>query len=106
MVHYRIKRGDLVQVLAGKDRGKRSKVRQVLPEEGRAVVEDVNVVRRHLKAGVRGARQAGIVEVEAPIHISNLALVCPRCDRPVRTGYRFLEDGTKIRFCKRCGEQV
>ncbi len=106
VVHYRIKRGDTVEVLAGKDRGKRSRVRQVLPKEGRAIVENVNVAKRHLKVGVRGARQAGIVEVEMPIHISNLALVCPRCNKAVRTGYRFLEDGTKVRYCKSCGEQV
>lgn len=105
-VKYRIRRDDLVEVLAGRDRGKRGKVRRVLPDEGRAIVADVNIVKRHIKPGRAGARQAGIVETEAPIHISNLAVVCSKCGRPTRIGHRFLESGEKVRVCKRCGEQI
>jgi large subunit ribosomal protein L24 len=105
-VKYRIRRDDLVEVIAGRDKGKRGKVRQVMPKEGRAIVADVNVVKRHQKPGRAGARQAGIIEMEAPIHISNLALVCGKCGRATRVGYRFLESGEKVRVCKKCGEQI
>lgn len=106
MTLARIRRDDLVEVIAGKDRGKRGKVRRVIPKEDRAVVADINVVKRHLKPGRRGARQAGIIDLEAPIHLSNLMPVCLKCNRPTRVGRRQLEDGTRVRYCKRCGEQM
>ncbi len=101
-----IRRDDTVLVTAGRERGKTGKVRQVLPQEDRVIVEGVNIVKRHMKPRSTTARQAGIVEKEAPLHVSNVALLCPKCDKPTRIGHRFLPDGTKVRFCKRCGEQV
>ncbi|GAB6064393.1 50S ribosomal protein L24 [Deferrisoma palaeochoriense] len=98
----KIKRNDMVEVIAGNDRGKRGKVLRVLRERDRALVERVNVVKRHMKPSA--VSQGGILEKEAPVHLSNLALVCEKCDRPVRVGFRVLEDGRKVRACKRCGE--
>lgn len=100
-----IRRNDTVVVIAGRERGKRGKVRRTLPKAGRVVVEGVNIVKRHMKARPP-ARQAGIVDLEAPLHASNVMLVCTKCNRPTRVGHRFLEDGRKGRVCKRCGELV
>lgn len=105
-VKLKLKRGDTVEVIAGKDKGKRGTIREVLTESMRVKVSDVNVVKRHYKAGSRGARQAGIVEIEAPIHISNVALVDPKTDKPTRVGIRTLPDGSRVRFAKRSGEQL
>ena len=101
----RIRKNDTVLVTTGKDQGKQGKVHRVIPGEERALVEGINISKRHTKARP-GVRQAGIVEREAPIHISNLMLVCPNCQRATRVGFRFLEDGAKIRVCKRCGEHI
>jgi large subunit ribosomal protein L24 len=105
MKKFKIKRDDTVQILAGRDRGKRGKILEMITKDDRARVQGVNIVKRHLKPG-RQARQAGIIEKEAPIHVSNLALVCAKCDRPTRVGHRFLADGTKVRVCRKCDEQV
>lgn len=107
MAHIRthVRRGDTVLVLSGKDKGKKGKILRVLPVRGRVVVEGVNIVKRHQKP-TRQMMQGGIVEKEAPIHISNVMLICPRCNRPTRTGRRQLEDGRRLRTCKRCGEVV
>ena len=100
-----VRRNDTVLVIAGKDRGKKGKVRQALPKESRVVIEGVNVVKRHMKA--QGAtRQAGIIEREAPIHVSNVMLLCTKCNRPTRIGFRFLEDGSKVRICRCCKEVI
>jgi large subunit ribosomal protein L24 len=101
-----IKRDDNVLVIAGRDRGKTGKIRQMLADKDKAVVEGVNVVKRHTKPRSVQARQAGIVEKEAPVHVSNLALICPKCEKPTRVGHAFLPDGGKVRVCKRCGEQI
>ena len=101
----RIRKDDAIEVIAGKDRGKRGKVRQVLPRENRAIVADINIVKKHVKPGARGARQAGIIQMEMPVHLSNIMPVCPKCGRPARVGTRLLENGNKVRFCKKCGEQ-
>jgi large subunit ribosomal protein L24 len=106
MATLKLRRDDTVEVLAGKDKGKRGKVREVRPDNGRVVVADVNVVKRHMKPGRSTARQAGIVDLEAAIHASNVAVVCTKCDKPTRVGSRFLDDGTKARFCKKCGELI
>ena len=99
----RIKKNDTVMVIAGKERGKIAKVLRVLPQEDRAIVERLNVVKRHLKP--RGPQSpGGIVEKEAPIHLSNIMPMCEKCNAPVRVGVRKLEDGTKARLCRRCGE--
>jgi large subunit ribosomal protein L24 len=105
-VKLKLKRGDTVEVIAGKDKGKRGQIREILTEKMRVKVSDVNVVKRHMKAGARGARQAGIVELEAAIHISNVALVDPKTDKPTRVGIRTLPDGSRVRFAKRSGEQI
>jgi large subunit ribosomal protein L24 len=105
-VKFKLKRGDTIEVIAGKNKGKRGTIREVRPDTHRVIVSDVNIVKRHMKAGARGARQAGIVEIEAPIHISNVALVDPKTDRPTRVGIRTLPDGSRVRFAKRSGEQL
>ncbi|MEI6046090.1 MAG: 50S ribosomal protein L24 [Chloroflexota bacterium] len=101
-----IRKGDTVQVITGKYRLKKGTVKTVLPSAERVIVEGVNVVKRHLK-GRTQARQAGIVEVEAPIHVSNVMIVCPRCNESVRVGHRE-EGGEKVRFCKNpaCGATI
>ncbi len=97
----KIRRGDEVLVLMGKDQGETGKVRRALPRESRVLVEGVNMAKRHMKP--RGqARQTGIIMREAPIHVSNLMLICPKCQQPTRIGHRLLEDGGKARVCKKC----
>ncbi len=100
-----VKKNDLVMVIAGKDKGKRGKVLTVIPKINRALVEKLNIVKRHTKPG-RASRQGGILERESPIHMSNLMLVCSKCDRPVRVGRSRLADGKKVRVCKKCGDVV
>ena len=100
-----IRKNDLIMVIAGKDRGKRGKVLRVIPKTRRVVVERINVVKRHTRPGAV-SQQGGIVEKEAPLDISNVMVVCSRCDRPVRTGHSFLADGRKVRVCKQCGEAL
>ncbi|MQC17242.1 MAG: 50S ribosomal protein L24 [Chloroflexi bacterium] len=99
----KIKRSDQVQILAGRDRGRRGEVRQVL--ERRAIVTGINMVKKHQRAGGPD-RPGGIIDREAPIDLSNLALVCRACDKAVRVGFRVLEDGRKVRVCKQCDEAV
>lgn len=99
----KIRREDNVLVIAGKDRGKKGKVRKSLPREGRVIIEGINMIKKHSRA--RGAaRQAGIIEREAPIHISNVMIICDKCNKPARIGYRILEDGRKVRVCRNCKE--
>lgn len=99
----RVKKNDTVMVIAGKERGKIGKVLRVLPAENRAVVERLNIVKRHMKP--RGPQNpGGIVEKEAPVHLSNLMPMCERCNAPVRVGTRILQDGSKARECRRCNE--
>jgi large subunit ribosomal protein L24 len=99
----KIKKGDRVQVLTGRDKGKRGEVIAVMPTENRALVQGVNVVKRHRKP--QGLNQpGGIQEKEAPIHLSNLALIDPKSDKPTRVGFRLLEDGKKVRVAKPSGE--
>lgn len=99
----RVKKNDTVMIVAGKERGKIGKILRVLPEENRATVERLNLVKRHLKP--RGPQSpGGIIEKEAPLHLSNLMPMCERCNAPVRIGHRRLEDGSKVRVCRRCGE--
>jgi len=101
----KIRKNDTVLVIAGKDRGKRGKVRFAYPKEQRILVEGINFIKRHTRP--RGqARQAGIIEREAPIHVSNVMLVCARCNHPARVGYLRLEDGRKVRICRSCGEVI
>jgi large subunit ribosomal protein L24 len=106
MALAKVKRDDTIEVLIGKDKGKRGKVREVRPKDHRVVVADVNIVKKHIKPGRTQARQAGIVDMEAPLDISNVAVVCTKCDRPTRVGVRMLDDGSRARFCKKCGELI
>jgi large subunit ribosomal protein L24 len=104
----RIKRGDTVEVIAGKDKGVRGAVLRVIPRQDRVVVERVNVVKKHQKpvqAG-RGQVQPGIIEFEAPIHLSNVMIVCTQCAEKTRIGYRMTEDGKKVRVCRKCGADI
>jgi large subunit ribosomal protein L24 len=98
-----IKKNDFVKVIAGKDSGKQGKVLRVFPQDGRLTVERVNMIKRHTRP-TRQLQQGGIIEREGKIHISNVMLVCSKCDRGVRVGHRMLEDGKKVRNCRRCGE--
>ncbi|MDP9195531.1 MAG: 50S ribosomal protein L24 [Pseudomonadota bacterium] len=100
----RIRKNDRVVVLTGKDRGKTGEVLQVLPKEDRVVVKGVALVKRHQKA--TPARQAGVVEKEASIHISNVAFADPKTGKPTRIGFRILEDGRKVRVAKSSGEII
>ena len=100
-----MRKNDTVLVIAGKNKGTKGKVRQTLPKESKVVIEGVNVVKRHMKP--RGAaRQAGIIEREAPICVSKVMLLCTKCDRPARISFRFLEDGKKVLICRRCEEVI
>ena len=97
----RIKKGDTVEVLSGKDRGKRGDVMRVLPASGRVIVDGVNVAKRHQKA-TRATMQGGIIDKDMPIPASNVAILCTKCG-PTRVGFRRDPDGTKHRTCKKCG---
>jgi large subunit ribosomal protein L24 len=100
----KIKKGDRVVVLAGRDKGKRGEVLQVIPQDNRALVQGVNVVRRHQKQTPQ--QDGGIVAKEAPIHISNIAIEDPSDGSPTRVGYKILDDGRKVRVAKRSGELI
>ena len=100
-----VKKGDTVEVIAGRQRGKRGKVLKVLPKHGTVIVEGVSVVKRHTKPSQK-VPQGGIVEKEAAIAGSRVMMVCPKCGRAVRVGHGYLADGTKVRVCKHCGEQI
>ena len=100
-----IKKNDMVTVIAGKEKGKTGKVMSVVPKSNRAIVEKLNMVKRHMKPNQQN-RQGGILDKEAPIHISNLKLVCSKCADPTRVGYKVLEDNRKVRFCKKCNEII
>ena len=100
-----IRRNDMVLVIAGKDRGKKGKVRFAYPKDEMLIVEGINFIKRHVRATGQ-VRQVGIVEREAPIHVSNVMLLCSRCNRPARIGFHFLEDGRKVRICRSCHEVI
>jgi len=104
----RIKKGDTVEVIAGKDKGIRGEALRLLPKQNRIVIERVNIVKKHqapVRAG-RGQVQPGIIEYESPIDLSNVMLVCPQCEELTRVGFRMEEDGTKIRVCRKCDQDI
>ncbi len=101
----RIRQEDTVQVIAGKDKGKRGKVQRVMRKEGLVFVEGTNVVKKHVRPRPN-VRQAGIVQMEAPLRMSKVMLVCNHCEKAVRVGQRFLEDGKKVRVCRSCQEVI
>jgi large subunit ribosomal protein L24 len=101
----KIRKDDTVLVITGKDKDKKGKVRFAYPKKQQVIVEGINFVKKHSKA--RGAaRQAGIIDLEAPMSVSKVMLLCNRCNKPVRIGYKKLEDGRKARFCRVCGEVI
>ena len=100
-----IKKGDKVKVLAGKDKGKEGTILRSLPQKQRVVVEKVNIVKKALRPTQQNP-QGGISSVEAPIHVSNVMLVCPSCKQPTRVSSRRDENGKKIRVCKKCGKDI
>ena len=104
MPRLKIRKGDHVVVVTGKDKGKNGEVLKMLPAENRAIVKGVAMVRRHQKQ--TAAQDGGIIAKEAPIHVSNLAIEDPKDGKPTRVGYKFLKDGRKVRFAKRSGEVI
>ena len=105
MAGSHVRRGDTVGVIGGRERGKRGKVLRVITDKGRVVIEKVNMIKKHQRP-TQKVRQGGIIEREGTLALSNVLLVCGRCDRPVRAGMKILADGRKIRVCKRCGESI
>jgi len=105
VIKLHVKKDDQVMIIAGKDKGKSGKVLRVMPDKGRVLVENLNLIKRHTRPS-RSSNEGGIIEKEAPIALSNVQLLCPGCNQPARTGIRALEDGTKVRFCKKCDEIV
>ncbi|MEO7538846.1 MAG: 50S ribosomal protein L24 [Pyrinomonadaceae bacterium] len=97
-----IRRNDNVQVITGKDRGKKGRVLRVIADKNRLVVEGINFVKRHTRPNPGRGVKGGILEKEAPLHASNVQLVCPECSAPTRIGHKVLEDGRKVRICRKC----
>ena len=102
---FKIRKGDTVEVIKGKDRGKKGKVLKVLPLNGRAIVEGINLVKKH-KRRTREDEKGGIIPIEMPISLTNLMLFCKNCNCGRRVGFTILKDGTKSRFCKECKEAI
>jgi large subunit ribosomal protein L24 len=98
----RLKKGDMVRVMAGKEKGKTGKVLKIIADKNKAVVEKLNFVKRHQKPDAKG--KGGIVEKEGPMHISNVMFLCTKCETGVRVGHKVLEDGKKVRICSKCRE--
>src|SRR5262245_28253382 len=105
MAKQSIKRNDTVEVISGKEKGKRGKVLIVLRDKQRVIVERVNFIKRHQRP-TQKVRQGGIIEREGSMHVSNVMLVCGKCNKPTRTGSQTLADGRRVRVCKRCNETV
>jgi large subunit ribosomal protein L24 len=97
-----IRKNDNVVITTGKDRGKRGRVLRVVPDKNRVIVEGVNVIKRHTKANPQRGVKGGVVEREAPLHASNVQLLCPECGKPTRLGRKILGDGRKVRICRKC----
>ena len=98
-----VKKNDLVMVVKGKEKGKSGRILRVLPEKERVIIEKINFVKRHARPHGK-QRQGGILEKEAPLHISNVMLLCEKCNKPVRIGHRMVEGSKKARYCRKCGE--
>jgi large subunit ribosomal protein L24 len=104
MAGLKIKKGDRVRVLSGKDKGKEGEVMRAMPKEGKVIVDGVNVAKKHQKA-TRATMQGGIIDKDMPMPVSRVALLCPSCG-PTRVGYRLSPDGPKVRICRKCGSDV
>jgi large subunit ribosomal protein L24 len=101
----KIKKGDTVEVVTGKNKGKRGKALKVFPHEDRIIVERINLIKKHTKRKSQ-SEQGGIIEKEAPLHLSNVMFFCGKCSRPTRIGKKILAGGKRVRVCRKCGEVV
>jgi len=101
----KIRKEDNVLVIAGKDKGKKGKIRFVYPKNDRVLVEGINMIKTHSRAKAQ-VKQAGLIEREAPIAISDVMIICTRCNKPTRIGFKALEDGKKVRICRSCKEAI
>ena len=102
----KIKKNDIVKILAGRDSGKTAKVLSIFPKKSKALVQGINMVKKHSRRKSNDQQQGGIITKESPIDISNLMIVCQKCSRPARIGSSRLSDGTKVRICKKCKEII
>lgn len=102
MLETRLKKGDMVQVIAGKEKGKTGKILRIISKKSRVTVEKLNLIKKHQKPDAKG--KGGILQKEGSMHVSNLMYLCGKCNHAVKIGYRVLEDGKKVRTCKKCNE--
>jgi large subunit ribosomal protein L24 len=102
---YIIKKDDLVEVISGRDRGKRGKVLRVIPSVSKVIVDNINIVKRHQRP-TQQEKNGGIIDTDLPLNSSKVMVVCPRCDKRTRIGWKNLDDGDKKRYCKKCGELI
>lgn len=100
---YKIKKNDQVMIIKGREQGKTGRVVKVDTDKGRVLIEKLNMVKRHAKPSATH-KQGGIIEKEAPLAVSNVMLICDKCKGPVRVGKKILDDGKRVRYCKKCGE--
>ena len=105
MAGLKIKKGDRVEVLTGKDRGKKGEVMRAMPADGKVIVDGVNVAKKHQRP-TKATMQGGIIDKDMPIPVANVALLCPSCGKPTRVGYKIDGDGTKVRVFKKCGGEM
>lgn len=105
MKKMHVKRGDIVKVISGKDKGKEGKIITAMPAEGKVIVEGVAIAKRHQKARMQG-QESGIIHKEMPVDVSNVMRVCSKCHKAARTGVKVLENGAKVRYCKKCNAEL
>ncbi len=105
MTKLHVKSGDTVEIIAGKDKGKQGKILRAMPQEDRVVVEHANMIKKAMRPTQQNP-QGGIATMEAPIHVSNVMLVCPACNKTTRVAHRFTDEGKKVRVCKKCGKDI
>jgi large subunit ribosomal protein L24 len=105
MAGLKIRKGDRVRVLTGKDRGKEGQVMRVIPKHGKVIVDGVNVAKKH-QAPTRSTQQGGIIDKDMPLPVANVALVCPSCGKATRVGYTFDKSGQKVRVCRKCDGEI
>jgi large subunit ribosomal protein L24 len=101
----KLRKGDRIRVIAGKDVGKEGEITRAYPDSDRVIVDGVNVAKRHTRATGQ-TMQGGIIDKDMPLHVSNVAIICSSCDSTSRIGYRFDDDGTKVRICRKCGKDL
>jgi large subunit ribosomal protein L24 len=106
MAGLRIRKGDRVRVLTGKDRGREGVVSKVLPREGKVIVDGINVARKHVAANPAKNEPGGVIDKDMPMDVSNVAVISPKDGKPTRVGFRVADDGTKVRICKRTGDDL